>query len=846
MFSCHSVALSLVAGGVLLSAGVLFAEDQVSIPVNDIADVREAPIKVVAPASVRIEQKVGPVCSQPRGVLSGKIVYIGAGHGWTADDTGTWYTQRGSYNGLVEDLGNIDQLSFLAEQLYAAGATIVSFRPLGRQVNEVVIDNDDPQAEFTPNDSWQTSGSSIYYGEASDSVSYRFALSEATETAVARYTPDLPEAGFYPVYCWAYDAGNRLSDQTYRIVHTGGATEVQINHRRVGKGWVYLGQYYFDAGTGGYVEISNKSSVNVGSAVIADAIRFGNGMGDINRGSGVSGYPREDEATRYWVQSGIGQGASSSIYDLSGYSDQSDNVGTPPRMAAWMNREADGAMTDRIYLGFHTNAYDPGSLGLYNGNNDGDVASTPNQERWAYLIASELNTDMVAIGSPPLESDWPDRVALGRSLTLDRTDIEFGEIRGDRLNDEMDATIIEVAAHGNQSEARLCLDMKVRRAVARGSVQAMIRYFNEFGGDPLVFPPDTPTAVWGQSESVSSVTLGWTAPQSNGIVGDPATGYVIYQSSNGYGYCAVAEVIGGANTTVSINGLSANETTYFRVAAKNAGGESLQSEPVAVYASASRQGAVLIVNGFDRIDRHMSPSQYIPSGLGGASGGGGTTSRVHPRRINAGDYVVQHAEAIGANGFPLVSCSNEAVQNGSIDLDDYRAVFWILGEEATVDDTFNAQERSLVTSYLNQGGNFFLSGAEIGWDLDEGGVDRNFYNNMLKADYVDDDSNTYTASGSAQGIFTGLSFNFSPGDDQYDADWPDTINPVGGSVTAATYSTGGNAAIQYEGGSPVRRVVYLTFPFEVVRSESTRSEAMKRVLDFFEVGGVDSNQWVLF
>ena len=31
-------------------------------------------------------------------------------------------------------------------------------------------------------------------------------------------------------------------------------------------------------------------------------IRFGNGMGDIDRGGGVSGLPREDEAGLYWVK----------------------------------------------------------------------------------------------------------------------------------------------------------------------------------------------------------------------------------------------------------------------------------------------------------------------------------------------------------------------------------------------------------------------------------------------------------------------------------------------------------------------------------------------------------------
>ena len=84
--------------------------------------------------------------------------------------------------------------------------------------------------------------------------------------------------------------------------HAGGTTEVTVNHRRVGNGLVYLGTYYFEKGTNGYVDISNRSN-SADSVVVADMIRFGNGMGDISRGkAGVSGLAREDEAGLYWVK----------------------------------------------------------------------------------------------------------------------------------------------------------------------------------------------------------------------------------------------------------------------------------------------------------------------------------------------------------------------------------------------------------------------------------------------------------------------------------------------------------------------------------------------------------------
>ena len=67
----------------------------------------------------------------------------------------------------------------------------------------------------------------------------------------------------------------------------------------------------------------------------------------------------------------------------------------------------------------------------------------------------------------------------------------------------------------------------------------------------------------------------------------------------------------------------------------------------------------------------------------------------------------------------------------------------------------------------------FLSGSEIGWDLDRPdgatavnptAADRAFFHNTLGAAYSADDANTYTSVVTAGGIFTGISsFAFSNG-----------------------------------------------------------------------------------
>ena len=237
--------------------------------------------------------------ARPSGALDGKIVYAHGGHGYTAYNLGSggWESQRPLLLGMVEDLGNKDQMDFLVDHLFRAGATIVPLRPVGHQPNEVVLDNLDPGVSFHGN--WQEGQGSTYFGPK-EGVPYRFAATSATETATAQYRPAIVKPGVYPVYTWVTHGFNRAADQLYRIHHSGGATEVTVNHRRVGNGPVYLGSYYFEAGDGGYVEISNRSS-EAGRVVIADMIRFGNGRGDIDRGGGVSGVNREDEAALYWV-----------------------------------------------------------------------------------------------------------------------------------------------------------------------------------------------------------------------------------------------------------------------------------------------------------------------------------------------------------------------------------------------------------------------------------------------------------------------------------------------------------------------------------------------------------------
>ena len=789
---------------------------------------------------------IAPASGQPTGALSGRIVFTSGGHGWTASTA--WGLQRPVLLEMNEDYGNLDQMNFFALYCFNAGATVVPMRPIGNQTNEVVLDNDDAAVTYVG--SWSDSASTIYFGSPGD-VAYRFASLAATETATATYTPTIPASGFYPVYTWVRHGSDRTS-QLYRIRHTGGESSVRVPHHMIGNGWIYLGTYHFNAGsnaTSGAVIISNlQPSPTVGSVVIADAIRFGNGMGSVDRGFGVSTYPREEEASRYWVEASIGQGQSPTIYDpdypTASTDDQTDNVGAPPRMAVEMNREAEGNIHKRIFITFHSNATtgDPGTatargtLALYNST----VSSqTPNQVRLAEIAGQEVNNDLSGL-SASLELPWNNRgldVILGGS---------FGEINNSTITDEFDATLIEVAFHDNTSDSLLMRDPKARNWVGRASYQAVVRYMNEFDAAPLTFLPEPPANVRVAS-SGSNMVVNWSASVAQGGSGAP-TGYLVYQSTNGYGF---GNPVSTTSTSFTFTNVSPNTDMFFRIAATNSGGQSFPSETVACRRSTNVAATkALIVNAFDRFERSINPRQtpasenYKPPGHNINTG---TMDRVLPRMNNSFDYVVAHALAVGAAGLPYDSCQNEAVSAGTVTLGNYPIVAWACGQESTLNETFSSAEQTVVTTFNNNGGSLFVSGSDIAWDLDRAAGptsgDRTFLNNILRADLVSDangNAGSYTTAATAGAIFAGHpALTFDSGTNGiYGVRTPDILTPVGTGATKAINYGGGSsgAAIQYDGSAGGGRVVYFGFPFETITSASLRTQYMTTALNFLSLG----------
>jgi hypothetical protein len=428
------------------------------------------------------------------------------------------------------------------------------------------------------------------------------------------------------------------------------------------------------------------------------------------------------------------------------------------------------------------------------------------------------------------EHSWSTRTT--HSLSGGFGEIDLGS------NAEFDATIIEVGFHDNTQDSQLMRDPKVRDQLARSTYEATLEYFDNFGGlTAPVTEASAPINVRAVSAASGEVTVSWSAGPT-GVFGQAATGFMIYASSNGYGFDGGTFVAGGGANTVTLSGYDPALPYYFKVVAVNDGGESKASEVMAVVANGGVQ-RVLIVNGFDRFERTQNfryPYAYTGDGL---------VDRPWSRYNNSFDYAVQMASAIhaGAPNVAVSTTSNEAVISGAVNLNNYDAVMWILGEESTATDTFNATEQMKTAAYMAQGGKLFVSGSEIAWDLDAQGGGAAFFNDTLKADYVADDAGTYNVAAAAGSIFTGLSFTFSSGaqfsnlsSQTYNVDTPDRINPLGGATAALSYSTGtGAAGIQYTDVGNGSQLVMLAFPFETIMTAANRNAVMERVVQYFQL-----------
>ena len=337
--------------------------------------------------------------------------------------------------------------------------------------------------------------------------------------------------------------------------------------------------------------------------------------------------------------------------------------------------------------------------------------------------------------------------------------------------------------------------------------------------------------------------------------------------------------------------LPAGVVCSYKVTALNKGGESFPSEILSAGKAFNSKGTVLVVNGFDRISAPAdfvapAPADTLLAGFldesdhgvpyitdisyigqmkeyrrsvpwmdDDASGFGDSYSNYETQVIagNTFDYPALHGAAILKSGYSFVSSSDEAVENGKVTLNDYKYADLILGKECQTKigrggvkplefKTFSKPMQDCITSYCNQGGNIFISGAYVGTDLWDNRLipaneeDKKFATEVLKYKWRTGQAATMGKVKCVASPFPSLSGNYTYynelNTDSYVVESPDAIEPATKEAyTVMRYSENNlSAGVAYQGSY---KTCVLGFPFESLRTAEERDCLMNAILTFF-------------
>ena len=613
---------------------------------------------------------------------------------------------------------------------------------------------------------------------------------------MATWIPEVPADGVYTVYVsWDSDPGN-ASEAHYRITHPGGAIDRTFDQTVHGSTWQYVETLWLPEGTGGLkVELIGDSAES-NKSLNADAVRIGGGMGDVRRHEVTSGRPRWEEGAIQYAQY---NGAPTSVYDP-----YVDGNGSDPavrsRWAAWEHPGGE----DAIFLSWHSNAGGGTGTSVYT-YESGSTKGVEGSEDLSALVLEELVDAIRALWDP----DWTSR---GTKTAA------FSEVNPSH-NSEMPAALIELAFHDHSYDVELLKEPGFRRDTSRAMYRAVLRYFAERDGITPVYLPEPPVELALVHNTEGKLELSWSPGPSDYPYGDEATQYTVYTSTDGRAWDNGFATSGTQVVLQAARG----ETVFARVAAQNDGGLSFPSEVVAARRARDGSPVALVVAGFDRLQASLLPWEAV----GGAIG---DVRRMELWRVNPFDVLAAHGRALDAAGVPFDGIADERL--GDFEAGDHELIIWAAGEESTIHETLSDSQQAIIRAHLDQGGAFWISGAEILWDLDRKGNadDQAFCNEVLGASLNSDDAGTSEASGT--GILAGLDLGFDEASGgAYPVEYPDVL--ATGRDVVVTYGDGSTAGALGSG------VFLLGYPFEVIGSEGDRAEAASRLVEALVPGWTD-------
>ena len=837
--------------------------------------------------------------SQPQRGLLNRHIALWQSHGrYFSNGADEWVWQRARLWETVEDLYTQSYVvPFLVPMLERAGASVLLPRERSMRREEVIIDNDEgiDAMGYQESGEWSGAGAGFAHLKESypsghnpftDGTARQAATSVKPEkSAKATWSGSVPESGMYSLYVSYRTVKKSVSDAHYTVHASGGDREFLVNQTMGGGMWLCLGEFYFEAGEERVLVTLDNYSTTSG-VVTADAVKIGGGMGNIERevhttlrGSSreyesvTSGYPRFTEGARYWLQ---WSGFSTDVYaPKEGLDDYKDDYMSRPR---WVNalmggsQRLNGAKGKNIpldlALAFHSDAGARdsdkvvGTLGIYCTKDNG----------------AEFEDDQSRLRSRDLTDIVMTQIVDDLRATYDESWVRRG--MWDKAYYEArlpwcPTMLLELLSHQNFADMRYGLDPQFRFDVSRAIYKGVLRYLSsQYGVDYVVQP--LPVSSFAAMLDGNAVTLSWTPTEDSLEPSATPDYYILYTRIDDSGFDAGRRV---DSTEITLD-LEEGKVYSYRVTAVNDGGESFDSETLAVGIGTSKK-RVLVVNGFDRVSAPMSRRTESDAGFYNQFDSGvayiedisfigeqtnfdrslyksqddnnalGQSYNDYEAEVVAGnsfDYVALHGRSILAAGYSFASASHRAVSEGRVDVMDYEAIDLILGKQRATAvgsgqeykyEAISEELQGVLTEYTAQGGSLMVTGSYLLTDMWTSPVatdaDRKFATEVLHASYG---GGMATRRGEVKGVLLslfdkdfGIEFNTELNDEVYSVESPEVVRASGKQTyTAMRYrATNQPAAILHAGKY---RAIVAGFPFETILSTEERDAMMKGVLSY--------------
>jgi len=813
--------------------------------------------------------------------LQNRHVTLWASHGRYYDqERGEWRWQRPTLFTTNEDLyTQTIVVPFLIPMLENAGAVVFTPRERDWQRNEVIVDNDDHTTLTAYHESgykhaWRDTdekGFAQHPGHYIDGENPFIAgTARQTETTNSKskysqisYQPTFAESGSYAVYVSYQTVEGSIDDAHYSVWHQGIKTEFLVNQQMGGSTWVYLGTFQFDAGCNEWNRVVLTNQSDSKGIVTADAVRFGGGMGNIERGGEVSGLPRCLEGARYYCQ---WAGMPFEIYSSkSGQDDYKDDINarslTENLLAGGScylpNREGRRVPME-LSLAVHSDAgYHPDGQSIYGALS---ISTTPNDNGDSIYdcglprtMSAELASDLLKNVDADVRArygiEWPQREVRDRNYSETRLP-------------EVPSAILETMSHQSFPDMRYGQDPNFRFTLARSVYKTILRYICRTHDRDYVVTPLTPTHLKVEFSNMKrgEVRLSWAAVEDPQEPTAQPSGFIVYTAKGQGGFNNGTHVHASSYTLR----LEPGELYSFKVAAINRGGQSFPSEVVSALYQPKATNTVLVVNGFHRlaspaiidneteqgfvIDDDMGVSYGRTAGFTGrqlyfykdkmgiedSTGLGFGFTELAGRFIAGNDfnYIRTHAEAIRQAGtYNIASCSSQVLE--TIDNRHYKVVDLILGLERNDGyslvnyKSFTPAMQSWLANYTRRGGRLLVSGSYVGSDMTTD-AERLFLSNVLKCSYAGKDNDTGEG---IRGMGTDFKFYRQPNELHYAAQHPDILQAdTDKAMATMAYADGYAAAVAYSGND--HRAFTMGFPFECIKSDKTRTAIMRGILNY--------------